>query len=175
MDAGLAAVIAGAAGAGGAALAAFGTSFGLLKQAKLQGDQAHKMWLRNHQQEAFEAIVQAADLTEETCIEQLGRIAHNRAAEAPAAEAIEVIREHSRTLRACTHRVMILSKGEVRSSALHLCLAGLNMGKASIRMIRNFSAAGVSHSETEISELAEAVSRARTEFLDEAHEALQNT
>lgn len=54
MDAGLAAVIAGASGAGGAALAAFATSYGLLRQARLQGDNAHRLWLRNHQQQALE-------------------------------------------------------------------------------------------------------------------------
>lgn len=61
MDAGLAAVIAGAAGAGGAALAAFGTSLGLLKQAKLQGNQAHRSWLRDHQQQAYEEFLALAE------------------------------------------------------------------------------------------------------------------
>ncbi|QTA36646.1 hypothetical protein [Streptomyces sp. CA-256286] len=57
MDAGLAAVIAGASGAGGAALAAFGTSFAMLRQAKIQRDSAHHLWLRNHQQQAFEELL----------------------------------------------------------------------------------------------------------------------
>ncbi|MFD3749724.1 hypothetical protein ACFWVT_05565 [Streptomyces cyaneofuscatus] len=61
MDAGLAAVIAGAAGAGGAALAAFATSHGLLRQAKMQGDSAHRLWLRNHQQQAFEEFLLAVE------------------------------------------------------------------------------------------------------------------
>ncbi|MFB7400200.1 hypothetical protein [Streptomyces rubiginosohelvolus] len=59
MDAGLAAVIAGASGAGGAALAAFGTSFAMLRQAKMQRDSAHRLWLHNHQQQAFEELLMA--------------------------------------------------------------------------------------------------------------------
>ncbi|MEQ4610660.1 hypothetical protein ABMX48_31605 [Streptomyces cavourensis] len=67
MDAGLAAVIAGAAGAGGAALAAFGTSLGLLRQAKLQGDQAHQSWLRDHRQQAFEDFLATAEKIQALC------------------------------------------------------------------------------------------------------------
>ncbi|MFE5996744.1 hypothetical protein ACFQ6C_07600 [Streptomyces sp. NPDC056454] len=67
MDEGLAAMIAGAAGAGGAALAAYATGIGLLRQAKLQGDQAHRLWLRNQQNQACVELLDRIQEVESQC------------------------------------------------------------------------------------------------------------
>ncbi|MFI2764312.1 hypothetical protein ACH5A3_36595 [Streptomyces echinatus] len=61
MDAGWAAVIAGAAGAGGAALAAWATGKAMVRQVRLQAEQGFDQWLRERRQESYAALLSAGD------------------------------------------------------------------------------------------------------------------
>ncbi|MER5953940.1 hypothetical protein [Streptomyces sp. NPDC001893] len=61
MDAGLAAVIAGASGAAGAALAAWATGRAMVRQVRMQAEQGFDQWLRERRQEAYAALLSAGD------------------------------------------------------------------------------------------------------------------
>ncbi|MFI6494337.1 hypothetical protein [Streptomyces sp. NPDC050564] len=61
MDAGWAAVIAGASGAGGAALAAWATGRAMVRQVHVQAEQGFDQWLRERRQEAYAALLSAGD------------------------------------------------------------------------------------------------------------------
>jgi hypothetical protein len=61
MDAGWAAVIAGASGAGGAALAAWATGRAMVRQVRAQAEQGFDQWLRERRQESYAALLSAGD------------------------------------------------------------------------------------------------------------------
>ncbi|UDM03301.1 hypothetical protein [Streptomyces longhuiensis] len=61
MDAGLAAVIAGASGAAGAALAAWATGRAMVRQVHVQAQQGFDQWLRERRQDAYAALLSAGD------------------------------------------------------------------------------------------------------------------
>lgn len=76
MDAGWAAVIAGASGAGGAALAAWATGRAMIGQARLQAKSGFDQWLRERQQEACVAVLSAADVVRDTLDPVIGHTIH---------------------------------------------------------------------------------------------------
>lgn len=122
MDAGLAAVIAGASGAGGAALAAFATSFGLLKQAKIQGAQTHQLWLRNHQQQVCEAFLADSDGLQHACRDAVTvlRREYPGGQEELVATALEVVKVRTRALKACSDRLALLTDERTDQLAIGL-------------------------------------------------------
>ncbi|NGO40655.1 hypothetical protein [Streptomyces ureilyticus] len=61
MDAGWAAVIAGASGAGGAALAAWATGRAMVRQVRVQAEQGFDQWLRERRQESYASLLSAGD------------------------------------------------------------------------------------------------------------------
>ncbi|WP_369228776.1 hypothetical protein AB5J56_00140 [Streptomyces sp. R21] len=61
MDAGLAAVIAGASGAGGAALAAWATGRAMVRQARVEAENGFGQWLRERRQDAYAGLLSAGD------------------------------------------------------------------------------------------------------------------
>lgn len=178
MDAGLAAVIAGAAGAGGAALAAFGTSFGLLKQAKVQGTQAHEQWLRNHRQQAFEGLIDATDRARFACRDALKAVADERAREAGAElrqgtiTLLEGVREQSRAIQAASQRVVLLADEGTGRSALELCTRTLDIVEVSLEVAQE-TWRGAPPSEERLRQAQEAAEISRARFLDQARQTLQ--
>ncbi|MFB4424831.1 hypothetical protein C5F59_027595 [Streptomyces sp. QL37] len=179
MDAGLAAVIAGAAGAGGAALAAFGTSIGLLRQAKMQGSQAHHQWLRDHQQRAYEELLVATDRTTHSCVDAMkavrGELTPERRASALREETVilvEDVRAQSRALRAVGQRVALLADDETGALGIALCERVLNFVDASLD-----SGLGAIRSEPVTEERLEhakvAAGVARSRFIEQASQALR--
>lgn len=76
MDAGWAAVIAGASGAGGAALAAWATGRAMVRQARVQAEQAHDQWLREGRQEAYAALLSAGDAVHDALNTVIGHTIH---------------------------------------------------------------------------------------------------
>ncbi|MGW6747610.1 hypothetical protein [Streptomyces sp. NPDC055006] len=61
MDGGWAAVIAGAAGAGGAGLSAWATAHAMIKQVRMQASDQHEQWLREQRQEMYVNLLSATD------------------------------------------------------------------------------------------------------------------
>lgn len=178
MDAGLAAVIAGAAGAGGAALAAFATSLGLLRQAKLQGNQAHRSWLRDHQQQAFEEFLVAAEAMQAACRDTRAA-AHASEASSHSSEQRENVNSHfedlfrrNRALTEVVQRVALLANEPTSEAALNLVGAMIDVVE-----VLHDSRTRVSPSDPESSaryEQAEGkVSELQGRFLNEARTSLQ--
>ncbi|MBT2423451.1 hypothetical protein J7F01_41190 [Streptomyces sp. ISL-22] len=76
MDAGWAAVIAGASGAGGAALAAWATGRAMIRQARLQAKSGFDQWLRERQQEACAMLLSAGDAVNDALDTVIGHTVH---------------------------------------------------------------------------------------------------
>ncbi|MEU9663476.1 hypothetical protein [Streptomyces chartreusis] len=78
MDAGWAAVIAGASGAGGAALAAWATGRAMVRQARMQAQQGFDQWLRERRQEAYAALLSACDAVHDALNTVIGHTSRDR-------------------------------------------------------------------------------------------------
>ncbi|MEV7491440.1 hypothetical protein AB0O08_11865 [Streptomyces anulatus] len=177
MDAGLAAVIAGATGAGGAALAAFATSFGLLRQAKLQGDHAHRQWLRGHQQQAYEEFLVALDRTGDLCRDVV-TAAKRLSGESTAEEVEQVlalfegVRAEGRALRVVAFRVTLLTDAEVSDLALDLGERQLAVTRVAVE-IAQAAAQGQPLPEDRLNQPVREVGQARGVFISRARKILQ--
>ncbi|MFC8625641.1 hypothetical protein [Streptomyces anulatus] len=172
MDAGLAAVIAGASGAGGAALAAFGTSFAMLRQAKIQRDSAHRLWLRNHQQQAFEELLIAVRrwkdfLSGPNAELALPRLADGSEDLGPYFAEQEV---RSAAVAAGVTRVTLLADTETGSLAFAL---GMAMSDLGIAVISQRVASADAPTEETLERLWEAAHAASTDFAWSAQQTLQ--
>ncbi|MFE2112025.1 hypothetical protein ACFXAY_01345 [Streptomyces microflavus] len=172
MDAGLAAVIAGASGAGGAALAAFGTSFAMLRQAKIQRDSAHRLWLRNHQQQAFEELLIAVRRWKDLLAGPDFELALP-----PLADGSEDLRPYfeeqqvrSAAVAAGVTRVTLLADSQTGPLAFRLGSAMSNLGLA---CLRQKAAATDAPSEEELKRLWDVAHIASTDFAWSAKQALQ--
>ncbi|XMN09332.1 hypothetical protein ACK8N7_26480 [Streptomyces griseobrunneus] len=181
MDAGLAAVIAGAAGAGGAALAAFATSSGLIKQAKLQGTNAHQLWLRNHQQQAYEGLMVAIDRIVRSCRDAIATAESVRShgfSEAERQQAVPVLQDiavQARALQSSLHRTMLLAEGQASETAFALGEAGLTLAEVSTAIATELATPAItpSNSMEELQEAKDGVTRTQGEFLAWAGAQLQ--
>ncbi|MEU2027017.1 hypothetical protein ABZ565_33525 [Streptomyces sp. NPDC016469] len=177
MDAGLAAVIAAAAGAGGAALAAFGTSFATLRQTKMERDSAHRLWLRNHQQQAFEELLLAVRRLKDllpgpTTGASLPRRTDGSADLVPYFEEYEI---RSAAVAAAVTRVSLLADLDTGSSAFILGTAMSILGRAALRDIAagNGGATTAAPTEEALTQLWEAAHSASTDFALKAQQTLQ--
>lgn len=172
MDAGLAAVIAGASGAGGAALAAFGTSFAMLRQAKIQRDSAHSLWLRNHQQQAFEELMIAVRRLKDLLSGP--NTALNLARREDGSEDLTpYFQEHevrTAAVSAGVTRVSLLADLVTGSSAFKMGTAMSDLALAELRVkIASTSAP----TEEELKQLWDAANMAGAEFALQAQQTLQ--
>ncbi|MFE1329735.1 hypothetical protein [Streptomyces microflavus] len=172
MDAGLAAVIAGASGAGGAALAAFGTSFAMLRQAKIQRESAHQLWLRNHQQQAFEELVIAVRRWKDFLAGPNQEFARPLLADGsedlqPYFAEQEV---RSAAVAAGIARVSLLADSETGSLAFILGSAMTDLG---IAVVKRKVGAADAPTEEEVHQLWEASHTASTDFAWSAKQTLQ--
>ncbi|MFD9763210.1 hypothetical protein ACFWXI_06655 [[Kitasatospora] papulosa] len=142
MDAGLAAVIAGAAGAGGAALAAFGTSLGLLRQAKMQGSHAHQQWLRTHQQQACEQLMIMADDVEAACRKVMlaAAFGHPGGARSPEEQEIrELLQDvpvQTRAMQGGVYRIVLLLDSETGENAMETLNAAICLSEATVGYVQ---------------------------------------
>ncbi|MFD5682170.1 hypothetical protein [Streptomyces bacillaris] len=147
MDAGLAAVIAGATGAGGAALAAFATSLGLLKQAKTQGEQAHKQWLRTHQQEAYGemlSVLESVNRANRDALATARRELREQVAGITPARGLDVapseeIQAQARRLAATTQKVQLLGDNDSGEAAAAGAKAMLALSEHTVFLIKEMN------------------------------------
>lgn len=182
MDAGLAAVIAGAAGAGGAALAAFGTSLGLLKQAKTQGDHAHRQWLRTHQQEAYGEMLSALEGLEQASRDALVAAQFELHVRSPGDDPVppldvapsERVKAQARLLKAATQKVILLSNPDVGERARDGAQATLMLSEHVIGLVWEMSISGSAPAALDRwDQLADEASRASGKFIAAARASLQ--
>ncbi|MFG2351847.1 hypothetical protein [Streptomyces phaeochromogenes] len=78
MDAGLAAVIAGASGAGGAALAAWATGRAMVRQVRAQAESGFDQWLRERRQESYANLLSSCDAVHDELKPLIDSIARSR-------------------------------------------------------------------------------------------------
>ncbi|ARF62874.1 hypothetical protein B1H20_16870 [Streptomyces violaceoruber] len=175
MDAGLAAVIAGASGAGGAALAALATSLGLVRQAKIQGDQAHRQWLRNHQQQSYEDLMVAVDRAHHASRDAM-RAVRNQLPGTEMQQAtialLEDVRLQGRSLQAVVQRVALLADQQTTTFALVLCDRVLDVIEVSLDIATEMRH-GQPLTEERLERAADEAEEARSQFLDRARSMLQ--
>ncbi|MFJ2292127.1 hypothetical protein ACIOG7_10500 [Streptomyces sp. NPDC087894] len=172
MDAGLAAVIAGAAGAGGAALAAFATSLGLLRQAKMQGNQAHQQWLRDRQQQAYEELLVAADGVEHACRDWMDALRSGAGSDHPD-PFLATLRAQSRNLRAATHRTVLIADTTTGGGARGLQKAVITVSEKSLDVAHAHALNEPLPAPEELDRARDAARTARTAFIDQARTALR--
>ncbi|MFI7320194.1 hypothetical protein [Streptomyces venezuelae] len=124
MDGGWAAVIAGASGAGGAALAAWATARAMIKQARLQANDRHEHWLREQRQEACLNLLAATDEVSDKLEPIIAAVITGPTVEDHAAwqEMNAAIRASSRTAR----RVSLLGPPALQQRAVDLHKAALS-------------------------------------------------
>ncbi|MFD3655199.1 hypothetical protein [Streptomyces sp. NPDC058620] len=112
MDNGWAAVVAGAAGAGGAAVAAWATGRAMVNQARVQARDRHEHWLREQRQEAYGAMLAAADAVHDA----LEEVMRGRTASASAEElrpAYLAVNAALRVNQRATRAVLVLGPDSV--------------------------------------------------------------
>ncbi|MEV5680991.1 hypothetical protein [Streptomyces sp. NPDC052179] len=176
MDAGLAAVIAGAAGAGGAGLAAFGTSFAMLRQARIQGDSAHVLWLRNHQQQAFlEMLLAVRKMRDFLAAPGLASTPSNHASGSVGARYLEELDVRSTAVAMAESRVTLLADLETGSSAMALssAMSSLAMAEMAARAPAYRPEGTTAPSAETLSELRDAADAASSQFAFNAQQTLQ--
>lgn len=164
-------MIAGAAGAGGAALAAFATSLGLLRQAKIQGDHVHQQWLRTQQQIAYEELLTAADRAETACQEAFKAVQSSRGLPEPPQplrHTLEEIMVQNSALASAVHRVTLLSE-PVGECASRLYDVALELASTTSLACSEMLAAPDSPAHTDaVLEARVELTRARKAFLERA-------
>ncbi|MFD9756046.1 hypothetical protein ACFWZZ_00570 [[Kitasatospora] papulosa] len=179
MDAGLAAVIAGASGAGGAALAAFGTSFAMVRQAKIQRDSAHRLWLRNHQQQAFEELLIAARRMKDFLADPTSGLNPTTQAggSADLGPYFDEAHDRSAAVAAAVTRVTLLADLETGSAAFKLGVAMSDLNSAVLRhkVAANNPAVPDAPTEEALHRLWEASHTASTDCALAAQQTLQKT
>lgn len=171
-------MIAGAAGAGGAALAAFATSLGLLRQAKIQGDHVHQQWLRTQQQIAYEELLTATDRAEAACQDAIKAVQSSRGLPEPPQSlrpTLEEVMVQNSALASAVHRVTLLSE-PVGECASELHAIALVLASATSRACSEMLAARDSPAHMdEVLEARIALTRARKTFLERARLMLRGT
>ncbi|MEV5688620.1 hypothetical protein AB0L68_36490 [Streptomyces sp. NPDC052164] len=176
MDAGLAAVIAGAAGAGGAALAALGTSFAMLRQARIQGDSAHVLWLRNHQQQAFlEMLLAVREMRVFLAGSGLASSPSDHAGGSVGVRYVEELDARLTAVAMAESRVTLLADLETGSSAMALgsAMSSLSMAEMAARG-PEYRPEGTSAPSAEtLSALWDATHAASSQFAFNAQQTLQ--
>ncbi|MGA5508936.1 hypothetical protein [Streptomyces umbrinus] len=124
MDAGLAAVIAGASGAGGAALAAWATGRAMVRQVRAQAESGFEQRLRERRQESYANLLSACDAVHDALNPVVGAATRSQ----PVDERRELWRSVNQALKEAQRAVRtaalvgpsdIARKGQVMYDALH--------------------------------------------------------
>ncbi|MGW0572995.1 hypothetical protein [Streptomyces tauricus] len=118
MDAGLAAVIAGASGAGGAALAAWATGRAMVRQVYAQAESGFEERLRERRQEAYADLLSACDVAYDAIEPVVELATHNELGSDERRERWRAVNQALTAAQRATRAVSVVGPGDVARRGL---------------------------------------------------------